>query len=91
MTRGTMRATLLNLVNLKRKKKKRKGKKEKKNGVKERRGERKEKGALPSLYDLRRLGSRFPANQELKSEYAARATSGYQKLQVSPRFRTGGS
>ena len=28
--------------------------------------------------------------QGLKSEYSARATCGYQKLQVSPRFRTEG-
>ena len=26
-------------------------------------------------------------DQDLKSEYSARATRGYQKLQVSPRFR----
>ena len=47
--------------------------------------------ALPSLYDLRRSGSRFPMDQELKLEYEVRATRGYKKLQVSPRFRSGGS
>ena len=53
--------------------------------------EREEIDVLPSLYDLRRSGSRFPMDQELKSEYSVRATRGHRKLQVSPRFRAGGS
>ena len=40
MTRGTMRATHLTLVKLKRKQREKKGKKERKNGDKEKRGER---------------------------------------------------
>ena len=91
MTRGTMRATHLALVKLKRKQREKKGKKERKNGDKEKRGEREGKGVLPSLYDLRRSGSRFPVDQELKLEYKARAMCGYQKLQVLPRFLMGGS
>ena len=87
MTRGTMRALHLTLVKLKIKERE----KRKKNGEKEMRGEREGKGVLPSLDDLRRSISRFQVDQELKSEYAARATRGYQKLQVSPRFRVGGS
>ena len=52
--------------------------------------EREREKAFPSLYDLRRSGGRLPTGQGLKSEYSARATHGYQKLQVSPRFRTEG-
>ena len=46
------------------------------------RREREEREVLPSLYDLWRLSSQFPADQELKWEYSARATCGHQKLQV---------
>ena len=45
-----------------------------------------EKEAPTSLYDLRRSGDRLLTGQGLKSEYLTRATRGYQKLQVSPRF-----
>ena len=50
-----------------------------------------EREVLTSLYDLRRSGGCLPTGQGLKSEYSARATCGYQKLQVLPRFRTEGS
>ena len=66
MTCGPMRDTHLTLVKLKTKQKEKKGKKEK-NGEKERRGEREGKGALPSLYDLWRSGSRLQIGQGLKS------------------------
>ena len=52
---------------------------------------REEREALPSLYDLWRLGSRFSLGQEQKFIASTRATHGYQKLQVSPRFRPKGS
>ena len=42
------------------------------------------------FYDLRRSGGYLPTGQGLKSEYSARATCGYKKLQVFPRFRTEG-
>ena len=54
------------------------------------RSEREEKEVLLSLYGLWRSGSRFLANQELMSEYSARATHGHRKFQVLPMFRTGG-
>ena len=54
-------------------------------GKRERRSEGVEREAPTSLYDLRRLGGRLPTGQGLKSEYSARATHGYQKLQVSHR------
>ena len=78
MTRGAMKATLLTLVKLKRKEKEKKRKKKKKRKTERRRGKEGEigKGALPSLYNLRRSGSWFPADQELKCEYAAKATCG---------------
>ena len=57
----------------------------------EREREGAEREAPTSLYDLRRSSGRFPSSQGLKSEYLARATRGYQKLQVSPRFRAEGS
>ena len=58
MTRSAMRATHLTLVKLNRKQKEKKGKKERK--TERRRGEEREgKGALPSLYDLRRSDSRL--------------------------------
>ena len=56
-----------------------------------RRREGVEREAPTSLYDLRRLGGRLPIDQVLKSEYSARATRGYQKLQVFPRFHAEGS
>ena len=61
-----------------------------KNGERKERRERGEREALPTLYDLRRSGSRFPTDQELKSEYSTRATRGHRKFQVSPRFHAGG-
>ena len=39
----------------------------------------------------RSSGGRLPSGQGLKSDYSARATRGYKKLQVSPRFRAEGS
>ena len=59
-------------------------------GKRERRVEGVEKEASTSLYDLRRLVGRLPTGQILKSEYSARATRGYQKLQVSLRFHVDG-
>ena len=50
-----------------------------------------EREAPTYLYDLQRLGGCLPTGQGLKSESLARATCGYQKLQVSPRFRMEGS
>ena len=90
MTHGAMRATHLTLVKLKRKQKEKKWKKRRKTEIM--RGEEREgKGALRSLYDLRRPGSRLPTGQGLKSDYTERATCGYRKLHVSSRFRSGGS
>ena len=59
-------------------------------GKRERRREGVEREAPTSLYDLRRSGGCIPMGQGLNSKYLARATRGYQKLQVSPRFRVEG-
>ena len=40
----------------------------------------------PSLYDLRRSGSRNPSNKDLKFIYSTRATRGYRKHAVSPKI-----
>ena len=48
-------------------------------------------GVTNSLYDLLRLGGCLSTGHGLKSEYSAKATRGYQQLQVSPRFRVEGS
>ena len=52
----------------------------------EREKESVEREAPTSLYDLRRSGGRLSTGLDLKLEYSARATCGYQKVQVSPRF-----
>ena len=46
-----------------------------------------------SNFSLRstKIGGRLSTGQGLKSEYSTRAMRGYQKLQVSPRFRAKGS
>ena len=59
--------------------------------MREKKREGVEKKAPTSFYDLRKSIDRLPTDQGLKSEYSVRATHGYQKLQVSPRFHAEGS
>ena len=83
----------LSEVRIKRGKQKENKEKERKGGEmdREERKGREEKEALSSLYDLQRSINRLPTGQGLKSEYPARATRGYRKLQVSSRFHAKGS
>ena len=53
--------------------------------------EKLERETLTSLKDLWSSGGCLASGQDLKSEYSERATHGYQKLRVSPRFHAGGS
>ena len=58
-----------------------------------REGEKRERGERNSDFSLRsmELDGRLASGQDLKSEYSSRATLGHQKLQISLRFRAGGS